>query len=133
MTTELQRQARGQAMKSCFLKRKGQQLWIEDEHFMKSLYIMTLGLYNILQSFRFSKALDIPWNTVTTVIKGIKYGTTGTGKNDHGGCQKAYSNIKGASGISGKLWLCSTCDNNLFLFFICLTFWVGFHDRTLFL
>ena len=30
-----------------------------------------------------------------------------------GGCQEAYSNIKGAAGISGKYCLCGTCDNNL--------------------
>ncbi len=34
-------------------------------------------------------------------------------KTGQGGCQEAYSNIKGAAGISGKYWLCSTCDNNL--------------------
>ncbi len=34
-------------------------------------------------------------------------------KTGQGGCQEAYSNIKGAAGISVKYWLCSRYDNNL--------------------
>ncbi len=34
-------------------------------------------------------------------------------KTDRGGCQEAYSNIKGAAGISVKYWLRSICDSNL--------------------
>ena len=61
----------------------------------------------------------------TVIIKWRKYGATVTlprtgrsskideKKTGQGGCQEAYSNIKGAAGISGKYWLCSTCDNNL--------------------
>ncbi len=34
-------------------------------------------------------------------------------KTGQGGCQEAYSNIKGAAGNSGKYQLCCICDNNL--------------------
>ncbi len=68
-----------------------------------------------------SKAIDIPWNTVKTVIiKWRKYGATvilpragHPSKIDEKMRRKLVSNIKGAAGISGKYWLCSTYDNNL--------------------
>ena len=64
----------------------------------------------------------------TVIIKWRQYGTTETlprtgrpskidkktrTKFGQGGFQEAYSNIKGAAGISGKHWLCATCDINL--------------------
>ena len=75
---------------------------------------------------KISKALDTPWKTVKTVINLIWHNSDITKnwtslknwwkdkkKIGPGGCQEAYSNIKGAAGISGKYWLCSACDNNL--------------------
>lgn len=34
-------------------------------------------------------------------------------KTGRGGCQEACRDIKGAAGSSGKIWLCTACDNNL--------------------
>lgn len=34
-------------------------------------------------------------------------------KTGQGGCQETCRDIKGAAGSSGKIWLCTACDNNL--------------------